>query len=243
MRTLISGAAVTLLATTFFGIPASEAAVPTCFGKIPTVVLTDGNDRYVTQEDVAEVVWAGAGDDAVVSNGDSGSGTRYPGDYICGGPGKDYILGDAGPDHLNGGDGNDTIEGWVGSDVTQGNRGNDVVEDDPIDSNLGGNDILRGGPGEDKLANNAGFDRVYGQGGNDDLVDWECSVTYLSGGAGNDHIESYRSSFEGQTCDRLDGSRSPGDTVVGGSELDEALLSYADQVTGVEDFTFATPDW
>src|SRR4051812_23484010 len=165
MRASLGITAMTLVLTALVAPAPADAAVPLCFGKEPTVVLTNGNDTYTPKEDVAEVIWAGGGDDRIHSQAESGNGTLYPGDYICGGPGNDAIFGDAGPDHINGGDGNDNLDGWVGNDVTRGNAGNDRVEDDPIESNLGGHDILRGGTGHDVMVNNYGNDTVYGGAG------------------------------------------------------------------------------
>lgn len=219
-------------------------STPLCFGRVPTVVLTDGDDHYTTKDNVSEVVWAGKGNDVITPefNGIA------VGDYICGGQGRDVIYDDTGNDHISGGRGDDKIEGGPGVDVLKGNGGDDQISDAPIDSNLSANDdILRGGTGNDTLVTGNGHDRAYGGGGSDDLFDIACSSTYLSGGAGSDYFESFQDSYEGNTCDTRDSTTgnvnpSPADNVVGGSGFDRGTLSYADTTTSVERVYLQYPD-
>lgn len=70
----------------------------TCFGRVPTILGTSGNDVIVgTPGD--DVIVGGAGNDTI-----SGGGGN---DIICGGPGRDRIKGGPGRNWINGGPGRD----------------------------------------------------------------------------------------------------------------------------------------
>lgn len=249
MRRLFTFAAGLLLASALTA-PAAHAAAPTCFGKTATVVLTNGDDVYFATSETPEVIWAGGGNDRIYGPNpdDFGPATGLPGDLICGGPGNDVLWGGNGNDKINGGDGADSVNDSSGSDLLQGNAGDDRVVDKSCADCDGGSDTLRGQGGNDVLVNAWGNDRVYGGTGADDLYDIECDPTYLDGGPGYDYIESYVSSYEGGTCDYYDQSgtiqsRGFPDTVIGGTEFDRAQVSRADQVSGVERWSYTAPQY
>jgi Ca2+-binding RTX toxin-like protein len=238
MRKVI--AAVAALA--FAGLPLiwsapTQAAVPTCFGKPATIVGTDGPDYLTGQSGVADVIYGGGGNDTI-SGGDFYQQDQIPGaapDLLCGGPGDDTMRDSPGSDKLNGGDGNDTMRDYgYGNDLLQGNAGDDWLNDESCADCGYGNDVLHGNGGNDTIANGWGKDKDYGDAGADRLYDYECDgPTYLNGGAGNDYLESYSSSFDGYgtACNRV------ADTVVGGTETDTAKVDRLDSVTGVEHVT------
>ncbi len=86
-------------------VQASE--LPTCFGKAPTAVGTDGPDAMKTTSK-ADVI-LGFGDKDVV-NASGGN------DRVCGGDGNDKLKGAAGKDKLKGEKGKDTCIGGSGKD-------------------------------------------------------------------------------------------------------------------------------
>jgi Ca2+-binding RTX toxin-like protein len=191
--------------------------------------MQPGEGTYVLQAGQVEVVVGSSGDDSIV-NGDAES--TDVGDYLCGGPGNDYIAAGAGPDHVNGGDGDDPVKGWRGADVVQGNAGNDIVDDGSQDDQDAASDILRGGIGDDTLVTGWGTDRAYGDEGADTLYDTECDgPTLLSGGPGDDHLESYESSYYGGDCGTV------ADQIAGDTGADTAVVDDPDTVTGVETLT------
>ncbi|HEV2796116.1 MAG TPA: hypothetical protein VGV65_00720, partial [Nocardioides sp.] len=128
--------------------PAS-AAVPTCFGQPATIIGTAGADNLSSSAYVADVIWAGGGDDYVSGNptGEDDFFAEYPADLLCSGPGNDRVRGGPGDDRISGGDGDDELHGGHGSDVVQGNRGNDRIEDESYHDADSGNDVMRGGGG------------------------------------------------------------------------------------------------
>jgi Ca2+-binding RTX toxin-like protein len=71
--------------------------------------LTDGNDRFITQDAAANEVRAGAGLDVVIG----GAGA----DVLFGEAGSDVLIGGQGPDRLIGGQGSDRLTGGSEADV------------------------------------------------------------------------------------------------------------------------------
>lgn len=234
MRRLLAFTVCTAAAVLALPAPA-QAAAPTCFGQKPNVVGTEGPDTIRLRDGIVDIVYGGRGNDSILGPGESGPGADV-GDLMCGGPGDDRIFGSVGDDKINGGDGNDDVEGWVGADLVQGNAGDDSVTDESIESNFRSDkDTLRGGVGNDHLAGGLGADRMYGQAGNDRLFDLECDgPTLLAGGAGNDVLESYRSSFEGATC----AAGSTPDRLDGGAGRDSAAASRNDRRVAIETVMF-----
>jgi Ca2+-binding RTX toxin-like protein len=84
----------------------------TCFGAVPTIVGTPGNDTITGTN----------GDDVIVGLGGN--------DIIDGGAGNDKICGGDGNDHLYGGLGNDSLAGGRGSDVVDGGAGTNTLRGD-----------------------------------------------------------------------------------------------------------------
>lgn len=165
-----------------------------------------GNDlihagSQAAQGDLADVVYGGDGDDAIVIDGDA---------TVYGGPGDDTIEcarvmtrritcifdGGAGDDRLRadpraggwllGGDGDDTligvvVDGGPGKDLLRGTRRRDFLFGGPGDDTIrGGSDAdhIVGGPGEDLLFGDEGWDTIRGGRGADTI----------DGGAGNDRL-------------------------------------------------------
>jgi Ca2+-binding RTX toxin-like protein len=224
-----------LIALAPVGVPstAAGAATPSCFGRPATIVGTDGPDRLVGQSGVADVIYAGGGDDTV-EGGDFYEDDAVPGtapDLLCGGPGNDHIDGGPGDDKINGGDGNDEVNGGRGADLVQGNAGDDRVIDESLADADAMDDTLRGGTGNDYLVTAFGEDKAYGDAGNDTLVDSECSTSYLNGGSGSDSFESWWSSLDGAPCASAD------DVIDGGDGADRATASTNDSVLDVESVT------
>jgi Ca2+-binding RTX toxin-like protein len=215
----------------------AHASTPMCFGQPATIVGTPGDDTLVGQGGVSDVIWGGGGNDTIVG-GDFYFGDQIPGtapDLLCGGPGDDRVIGSPGNDKLSGGDGNDHVDGGNGADVEQGNAGNDRVGAGSFADADSANDVSRGGPGNDVLIGGWGKDKLYGQGGADQLYDQECDgPTLLDGGAGNDYMDSWTSSYSGYgdtVCDFV------GDHVIGGTGSDSAQVDGLDLVRAVEHVT------
>jgi uncharacterized repeat protein (TIGR01451 family) len=82
----------------------------TCFGSVPTIIGTPGNDDILGT----------SGDDVIVGLGGN--------DVIDGGEGNDKICGGDGDDHLYGGRGNDSLAGGDGSDVVDGGSGTNTLK-------------------------------------------------------------------------------------------------------------------
>ncbi len=87
---------------------------------------TDGNDTLntvgnVTNHDINETFYGGAGDDVIQS-----------------GDGNDTVYGEEGNDEIHGGNGNDILTGGAGDDLLHGETGNDTYQFNKGD----GNDII-----------------------------------------------------------------------------------------------------
>lgn len=214
----------------------AQAAVPTCFGKPATIVGTAGPDTLLGEDTVSEVIYGGGGND-VISGGDFYGSADHP-DLLCGGPGDDRVQGSAGNDKVSGGSGHDFVSGELGADVLHGNLGNDTLREESIAESDSVNDILRGGGGDDELIGGWGQDRLLGEAGADRLIDAECDgPTLLDGGAGDDYLESWSSSFEGWhgwLCDSV------ADRVIGNGGTDTAAVDRRDSVSTVERLTRVT---
>ena len=229
---LTTVAVAALGATSLVSMTTADAAAPTCFGQPVTIMGTAGDDKLTGLGDVSDVIYGGGGDDYILGGEFYGDGNAP--DLLCGGPGRDRVLGSPGNDKLNGGDGNDNVDGANGADVEQGNAGNDRVGQGSFADADSANDVMRGGGGNDVLAGGWGRDRMYGQAGADQLFDYECDgPTVLNGGAGNDYLESWSSSFEGYT----DACGTVADRVSGGLGSDTAVVDGPDTVTTTETIT------
>jgi subtilisin-like proprotein convertase family protein len=102
-----------LLGSTFYGPYAANS-----FGRIEIRAL-GGHDAIVIDPSITKpaYIYAGAGNDSVVSGGGN--------DIIYGEAGIDTLLGGAGHDVLLGGDGNDNLYGGAGHDILIGGLGSD----------------------------------------------------------------------------------------------------------------------
>jgi Ca2+-binding RTX toxin-like protein len=94
-----------------------------CWGLVPTIVGTSGDD-----------VLRGSGSDVIVG----GAGR----DRIFGGPGFDWICGDGGDDVVSGEGGRALVRGGAGNDLLRGGAGGRP---------RGEGDHLQGGEGRDRL--------------------------------------------------------------------------------------------
>jgi Tol biopolymer transport system component len=179
--TNLSGADLDELADVFVRHPvyAKEPKLPTCAGRIATVIGTPGKDSLEGTKS-KDVIVALGGDDRIK--------TFTRADVICAGPGDDLIdAGDngegGGSDLVLAGPGNDKVIlgpelgralGEGGADVLLGSKGGDSLSGGP------GNDLLRGGPNpqfnSDFLYGGPGNDRIYGGPG----------PNYVRGGPGRD---------------------------------------------------------
>ncbi|MGH8771776.1 MAG: calcium-binding protein, partial [Burkholderiales bacterium] len=123
------------------------SAQDTCFGKLPTIAGTSGNDALLGTSGDDVINGAGGNDDI---NGRGGN------DLICGGDGRDRINTGAGNDKADGGAGNDEINGGAGNDTLNGGAGDDAINGGSGDDSLdGGDDFdrLNGGPDTDTCVN------------------------------------------------------------------------------------------
>ena len=221
------------LVAPFINTPTAAAATPLCFGEPATIVGTAGADDLQGSDEVSDVIYGRGGNDRI-SGGDFYGSAEHP-DLLCGGPGRDDISGSAGNDRINGGNGADRLRGNNGADVLQGNLGNDTLIEESIADSDRVNDILRGGDGNDTLSSGWGKDRLFGNAGADTLEDAECDgPTLLVGGAGDDDLSSWTSSFEGWgswVCDEV------ADRVLGRAGADTAKVDRRDSVSTVERIT------
>ncbi|MCI0771661.1 MAG: hypothetical protein J4N94_07240, partial [Chloroflexi bacterium] len=167
--------------------------IPTCNGKIATLIGTDGPD----------VLNGTPGPDVIIGLGGNDTIRGFGGDdVICGGDGSDRIYGDAGNDFILGQGLHDTIFGGTGNDTIDGGDGNDSISGgDGLDilSGGAGDDIIRGGDGNDIIKGGEGRDRLFGGSGND----------FIRGGPGHDELrgeEGDDSLWGGDGSDRLFGS-------------------------------------
>lgn len=115
----------------------------TCFGKLATIVGTNGSDT-LDGTSGKDVIQALGGNDTIDGKGG--------GDRICAGSGADVV---------NGGGGKDKISGQGGDDVLYGDGKADVIKGG------GGGDLMYGGKGADTLTGNSGIDTANGGPGAD----------------------------------------------------------------------------
>jgi Ca2+-binding RTX toxin-like protein len=215
--TVICGTApIGLLAIAALTAPQASAAGQRCFGKTPTIVRGDGNNRIVGTSG-RDVIVAGGGNDSIRS--------RRGKDFVCAGPGNDIIHAAHGAGYMKGGPGDDWLDGrrsrkgnvsigGRGHDLIQaegkidGGRGNDEIESfgnfqvsgisPDVTDGGGGRDMISGctderlcsngtiGEGE-LLKGGGGNDRVFAGGGADQLRGNGGNDT-LNGEGGNDNI-------------------------------------------------------
>jgi Ca2+-binding RTX toxin-like protein len=142
--------------------PADAAALPTCHGRLATIVGTPGNDHLVGTP----------GDDVIVA------GTGW--DTIEAGAGDDVVCGDKGGDKLFGGLGADLLDGGFSGFLYAEDEVPDVLVGGP------GDDDLIGGPGV--FPGEAGVDVVRYRGSTGPLrLDLRSGTARLPGET--DHVE------------------------------------------------------
>lgn len=222
MRKLLTVAICALATASVTWSAPSQAADVTCFGKVPTIVGTDGDD--LLQFGPGDVVYAGAGNDSIGPLDGRLTFTAY----ICGGPGADDIYGGRGADYVHGDGGADRMNGgYGGADVFFGDAGDDYLFDfddfDYPDKEDPGTDVMHGGAGNDILITACGSDKVYGDAGNDEIQDWTRAKSHLYGGAGDDIINA--------TLNEAGTNPFVPDLVSGGKGYDTAYVHRDDIVT------------
>ena len=111
--------AVVILAVGAPVMPASAQEIPTCAGRVATIVGTEGSDTIEGTDDRDVIVGLG-GDDALYGYRDD--------DRICGGDGNDIIHGYWGEDDLWGDAGDDRLYGAQKADTLRGGSGDDVID-------------------------------------------------------------------------------------------------------------------
>lgn len=223
-----ASAALFVLATAgavVVSVPGSAEAAPVhCYGKVATIVGTNGPDRLVGTPG-PDVIAGMGGNDRIYGGGGA--------DTLCGKDGNDTIWGDKGGlrlpgvaagDHIAGNNGHDTIFGEAGHDALRGFFGRDTLFGGPGRDDLEGgdgfnytinwgDDTLVGGRDEDRLDGSAGKDRLF-VGADNQRRDW------LAGHRGDDLL------------DARDGARN--DVVRGGTGVDTCLRDRGEPASGCE---------
>src|SRR3569623_131376 len=174
----------------------------------------------------ADHIWAGGGDDVLYGEtGDDYLEAEAGNDYLDGGEGDDCFWGDdaqdtsgssSGNDVLIGGAGDDELKGMGGDDTLLGGTGDDLLigDWDELPETMNGNDYLDGGDGNDELQGGGGIDILIGGTGNDTLFG-EAGDDALYGDDDNDQIQG------GDGNDALMGGS--GDDSLTGQAGDDAL--------------------
>ena len=148
-------------------------------------------------------------------------------DTINGGAGNDILAGGIGNDTINGEGDDDVIDGGLGNDVIDGGTGNDIITD-----NAGREGTIAGGDGNDVITAALTRNRAIDGGDGNDTIRFGNANSYgllgffytgatITGGAGDDTIESYN---EGVTIDGGSGH----DTIVTGSAATITLGADSD---------------
>ncbi len=126
-----------------------------CFGELPTIMGTEGDDVIVGTSG-PDVIMALGGDDVILGlEGD---------DLICAGDGNDGVIA---------GDGDDLVDAGTGDDAVVGRTGNDSIRGSSGDDRIGGgagDDRLAGGPGDDQVYGGPGTDACSGGSGADTII-------------------------------------------------------------------------
>ena len=198
-------------------------------------------DDVLTGDDLANVVFAGDGNDLLSGGGGNDSIRGWRGnDVVDGGPGDDGLSGDPGDDTLTSGDDDDELADGAGRDKVEGQSGDDRLIASGWDPDFGftlgpsGTDYLSGGSGIDTvtyLFRPAGLrislDGVANDGepGENDQVGPAGDVENVEGGEGADLIVGNNGS---NVLDGLRGNDQlvglgQGDTLIGGTGSDIAL--------------------
>jgi Ca2+-binding RTX toxin-like protein len=140
---------------------AQTGSPPKCFGKVATIVGTNGDDPNLNGTNGNDVIVGKRGENDI--NGRGGN------DRICGGQDGDDIFGGGGNDRMDSAGGIDFIAGRQGDDLHLGGGGEDQING-AQDSGKGDEDIVRGEEGNDFLdvLDMEDNDKVNGGKGNQD---------------------------------------------------------------------------
>ena len=173
-----------------------------------------GNDLIVGDGGF-NVLWGGAGNDRLVGNGGNDFLFGVEGDdSLSGGSGDDYLQGGAGADDMAGDDGFDTVDYSDHNTavvVGMGNIADDGSPDLTVDQ---ASTEARRGPGAERDNVRSTVEEVIGTGGNDVLS------------AEGTNVPNYSVRFlGGPGDDRLEGSHTGNDTLIGGPGID-GLFGY-----------------
>ncbi len=204
--------------------------VPTCDGKLATIVAApgqslvvgtprddvivalgdshsvygrDGSDTICTGTDF-DLIEGGPGDDTIIDAGWSSTGK---GDTVRGEAGNDTISTGGSNDRIDGGSGNDTINSGGGDDVVDGQGGDDTI------GTAAGNDRVDGGLGHDAVTDTDGHNVVLGNAGND-AITTGAGNDRIEAGSGNDVVDA------GEGANQIDG-QADADTMTTGAGNDE----------------------
>ncbi len=125
-----------------------------CFGELPTIMGTEGDDVIVGTSG-PDVIMALGGDDVILGlEGD---------DLICAGDGNDGVIAGDGDDLVDAGTGDDAVVGRTGNDSIRGSSGDDRIGGGAGDARLAGgpgDDQVYGGPGTDACSGGSGADTI-----------------------------------------------------------------------------------
>ncbi len=121
-----------------------------------TVILTSGNDTYVVNNNLNDVICGLDGDDNIITTGTGN-------DIVIAGPGNDFVQTGDGSDVVDGGPGDDVIGTGNGRDMVFGGSGNDQIylgEDDDAASGGTGHDTIDGGSHRNYLRGGGSGDQL-----------------------------------------------------------------------------------
>jgi Ca2+-binding RTX toxin-like protein len=224
-RLTITFVLVAALATV--ALPATANAAK-CGGKKAKIVRGGGDNKIRIPGDGhgPQVVYAGAGDDVII--------TGKAGDTVCGGPGNDLILAGKGKDRAFGGAGNDRIVNQKGKDSSFGGADDDSLLGGPSAERMDGgdgNDVVNGSSDRDTLLGGLGNDTVIGDDGSDTMFG-EDGNDSMHGGGGGEEMQGGPGDdrLYGELLDDdLDGGAG-NDTIVGSHGIDDMLGGPGDDL-------------
>jgi Ca2+-binding RTX toxin-like protein len=182
-------------------------------GPVPDFAVADGTNLQdaLLGTDVAEAIFAHAGDDTVHGRGGD--------DSLDGGEGADTLHGEDGADTLQGGSGDDRLAGGTGDDILSGGPGDDWLEAGS------GVDELLGGDGADTLVGGSGSNRLLGGAGDDVyLLHSQADVWVELPGGGVDELVVGWTMLVPQSIERLRLASNAGGIGASGTAAAETLI-------------------
>jgi Ca2+-binding RTX toxin-like protein len=203
----ISGNTVEVTST-MFGVGSGKQV----FDGITHIVGTGGQgDDIITlnlgdSKGISYELEGGLGDDNLIVNGGTGSGT------IHGGVGNDTLTGGGGDDIIYGEEGIDTINGAAGYDILFGDFGRvfeNLTDPDPLVTSrvtdADGNDTILGGDDDDIIIGGGGDDILNGEAGSDVIIGDGGRFAFLDDADGHFNISTVRpASYTGYTRPGID---------------------------------------